>query len=79
MRAKTINIKVYCPDRVNFEINDSYGNILANGEQTFPEWFIDDNGSELELIIDLDTGVILNWVTPTEVEIEDTIMEYSDY
>lgn len=79
MRAKVINVRVYCPDRFNFEIKDSRDNILASGEQTYiPDWFINTDDSELDLEIDLETGVILNWITPTPEELQDTIAEYSD-
>jgi hypothetical protein len=78
MIARIINVRVYCPDRFNFDIKDSRDNILASGEQTYiPDWFIGNSDSELDLEIDLETGVILNWVTPTSEEIQNTIVEYS--
>lgn len=79
MRAKVINVRVYCPDRFNFEIKDSRDNILASGEHaSIPDWFIGNSDSALDLEIDLETGVILNWVTPTSEEVQDTITEYSE-
>lgn len=70
--AKTIYVNLKVTDRFNGEIRDENGNGLIDIEESYvPDFFPENHyGDYVELLIDLETGMILNWEKPTSEQIE---------
>ncbi len=71
--VKTIKVHVKVCDRFCGALVDSDGQEVLNIENTYvPDWFPGDHyGDYLILDIDLETGQILNWKSPSVAAIED--------
>jgi hypothetical protein len=70
--AKTIYIHLKVSDRFSGEVRDENGNSLIDIEGSYvPDFFPEKHyGDYVVLDIDLETGLIKNWVKPTARDIE---------
>lgn len=68
---KTIRISAKCVDSFTAILEEN-GNGLGEHYGEIPGWFPNDCNEYIELEIDITTGHILNWVTPTKSELENT-------
>ena len=68
MKAKTIKIYGHCQDRFNATLYDENNKRIGSHDGYV---HIVGGGDDIELEIDLATGQILNWVPPTEEELEE--------
>lgn len=65
-----IEISAKCSDRCHAELQDKDGNILQIRDGYVPDFFPDKRcGAYIRLKIDLRTGKIVNWRTPTDQEL----------
>mgnify|MGYP003633318058 CR=1 FL=1 len=78
--ARTLKITAKCSDMFSFEICDQNNKVIFNQEDGYvPEFMPGENyGDYIMLDIDIDTGVITNWVKPTQEQIEEFINQYND-
>lgn len=70
--AKTIHISLKVSGRFNGKIFDENGNSLIDIEESYvPDFFPGQHyGDYVELEIDLESGMINNWIKPTGEQIE---------
>lgn len=75
IEAKTLNLCLKVCDGFSGSINDQDGFTIKSFEDCYVPSFMpgDHFGDYVILIIDIDTGQITNWETPTAQEIEDFI------
>ncbi len=70
MKADTINISAKCSDLCSTTVYDGEGDPMGSEAQGYVPSFMPDGGGDyIDLEIDIKTGKILNWVSPTEQEI----------
>lgn len=69
--VKTVSVHVKVRDEGFYDLKDAKGNIIAKREQDYvPSMFPGEHfGDYLILDIDVETGKILNWKTPSEESI----------
>jgi hypothetical protein len=74
MKAKTISIIAKCSDLFAAGLFDKDGNQIGSDYSDYvPDWFPGEHfGDYVELDIDVETGRILNWKTPTEAQLRET-------
>jgi hypothetical protein len=77
VNAKTLKVHVKVTDRFGGELVDQDGITIFKFDDTYvPDFFPGDHyGDYLILDIDIDTGMITNWVKPTALQIEEAIKE----
>jgi len=80
MKPQTITVYLKCADRFNFKLETENGIVLVEQQQTYVlDWFLPKHyGDGFKIEIDLETGQILNWVKPTEQQLEETIKEFTN-
>ena len=73
--AKTLNVRAYCGDMFSYIICDQDSKeIFAQEDGYVPDFMPGEHyGERIILDIDIDTGVIKNWVSPKQEEIEGLI------
>jgi len=78
--VKSINVHAKVCDRGSYTLKDENGEtICEKNEDYVPSFFPTQHyGDYLDLEIDLETGVILNWKSPTKSDIEDFINSDED-
>ena len=67
----TLNISAKCSDLFNAQLSDG-GKTIGEYHGYVPSWFPNAYGDYVELGIDTATGQILNWVAPTEEQLNKT-------
>jgi hypothetical protein len=71
-----IKITAKCSDMFFMDLKDDKGKQVREYEGYVPKWFPNNNiqhyGDYVELTIDLSTGKILNWVPPTQTDLDST-------
>jgi hypothetical protein len=74
MKAKTITISAKCSDLCYATLRDAIGNQIGEDHDGYvPKWMPDEHyGDYVMLDIDVETGRILNWKTPTEAQLRET-------
>lgn len=71
VNAKVMKLHIKVCNRFEGDLVDKDGDVLKSYEGYVPGFFPGQHyGDYLILDIDIDTGVILNWVTPEAEEIE---------
>ena len=74
VNAKTLKLQIKVSDQFSGELFDQDSQIIKEYEGYVPDFFPGAHyGDYLFLDIDIDTGVITNWVKPTAEEIEQFI------
>lgn len=72
VEIKSVSVHVKVCDSGNYELKDSEGNVVKEKNDYVPGFFPGEHyGDYLILDIDIDTGMIMNWVKPTEQKIKD--------
>jgi hypothetical protein len=68
-----ITICAKCSDLCNAQLKDGEGRVVAEHDGYVPALMPDEHyGDYVMLDIDLETGMILNWVRPTKAVVEET-------
>lgn len=75
VEAKTVEILAKVRDSGYYTIRDQDGESIGEHDGYVPSYFPGGGGDYLELVIDLDTGQILNWGTPSVEKVERYIGE----
>ena len=72
MKTTTIKVTAKCSDQCYIEHFDKDGNNTREDRDDYvPDYFPEEHyGDYIELEIDVATGKILNWVVPTEKQIQ---------
>lgn len=72
VEARTFALCLKVSDRFAGTLLDQYGAELITVEETYvPDFFPGNHyGDYVELNIDVDTGMIINWVPPTQAQLE---------
>ena len=75
VNAKTLRIHCRVSDRFTYAIEDAQGDdIYSQDDGYVPDFMPGDHyGDYVILDIDLDTGVVTNWMQPTAAQIEAAI------
>jgi len=73
VEATTVEIYAKVSDRGFYTLKDQNDNAIYEHDGYVPKWIPGDYGDYISLKIDLETGQILNWKTPTVAELEDWI------
>ena len=73
MDAKTVIIQAHCVDCFSASFKDANNVRIGKEYSGYVPAFLGDNGDDVNLKIDLETGQILNWKKPTEEEIKELI------
>lgn len=66
---KTINVCGKVSDLCAIQVYDETGAVIQTHDGYVPDWFPDGGGDYITLEIDVATGKILNWTTPTDADI----------
>ena len=70
---KTISISAKCSDMFSATLHNEQGNNVGEYHGYVPKWMPGEHyGDYVELDIDVDTGKILNWKTPSEEDLAET-------
>ena len=77
VNAKTLRIHCKVTDCFTYAIEDEQGDTIHDQDTGYVPDFMPGKhyGDYIILDIDLDTGVVANWVTPTAAQIESAIKE----
>lgn len=68
--AKVVKLFAKVSDSGSYELIDAAGNSIADREDYVPSFFPGDHyGDYIDLHIDLETGMILNWKKPDPEEV----------
>jgi hypothetical protein len=79
MKVKTITIQVKATDTSFITYHGPNGIVIASEEGNLPNFLPGANyGEYLSLDIDLATGKILNWTSPSQDEISQCLEELND-
>lgn len=71
VNAKTIAVCAKCSDCCSATLKDQDGNTIVDYDGYVPDFFPGEHyGDYIMFNIDIDTGVIANWVVPTKHDIE---------
>jgi hypothetical protein len=75
VNAKTLSIFCKVSDRFTYSIKDEQGDEIYNQDDGYVPGFMPGNhyGDYVILDIDLDTGHVTNWKTPTAEQIQEAI------
>lgn len=73
VNAKIIRVHVKTSDRLSARVYSDKGELLKDHDGYTPGFFPEGGGDYLVLNIDIDTGVIVNWVKPTAEVMEEFI------
>lgn len=65
---KTVEVMAKVRDSGTYSIKDPQGNELKEHDGYVPSFFPGNDSDYLDLIIDIDTGLILNWKKPSVEE-----------
>lgn len=77
VNAKVMKIFVKCSDRFTYSIEDQDGTeIFTQDDGYVPDFMPGEHyGDYIILDIDIDTGTVLNWKTPTAEQLEKAMKE----
>lgn len=77
VNAKTMKIHVKCSDRFGYSIEDQDGTEIFCQEDGYVPSFMpgEHYGDYIILDIDIDTGTVINWKTPTAEQLEQAMKE----
>ena len=76
VEARTMSLCVKVRDQFACDIMDQDGSRIGQYEGYVPGFFPGDHGGDyVELVINLDTGMIENWRVPTAEQIEKLLKE----
>ena len=80
VNAKTLRIHCKVSDRFTFAIDDAQGDEIYSQEDGYVPEFMPGKhyGDYVILDIDLDTGMVTNWMKPTAAQIEAAIKPQDD-
>jgi hypothetical protein len=80
VQAKTVSLCVKCSDCFTYAIKDQDGaEIFRQDDGYVPDFMPGQHGGDYVMLeIDIDTGVITNWMKPTAQEIETIINKKED-
>lgn len=80
VNAKTLRIHCKVSDRFTFAIDDAQGDEIYSQEDGYVPDFMPGKhyGDYVILDIDLDTGMVANWMKPTAAQIEAAIKPQDD-
>jgi len=80
VNAKTLKIHCKVTDRFQYSIEDADGQVLHEQDDGYVPDFMPGQhyGDYVILDIDLDTGVVKNWRTPSAEQIEQAIKNADD-
>lgn len=80
VEAKTLHVHLKVRDEFGGKITDQDGNTLVDKEDGYVPGFMpgEHYGDYVILDIDLDSGKIINWKTPTASELEEFINAKED-
>lgn len=67
LEAKTLHIYLKVSDRFSATLKDQDGEVIHEQDDGYVPSFMpgDHYGDYVDLVVDIDTGKILNWKTPT--------------
>lgn len=69
--VKTFHIHLKCRDEFTMRVDDADGDVLKHYEGYVPSVVPGDYGDYLNLVIDVETGMIKNWRKPTSQELKE--------
>jgi hypothetical protein len=76
--VKTVTVFAKVRDEGTYTLKDAQGDVVVSTDGCYVPGFLPgSDGDYLELIIDLATGLVLNWDTPTRDQIERFIEDNS--
>ena len=80
VNAKTLRIHCKVSDRFTYAIDDAQGDEIYNQDDGYVPDFMPGKhfGDYVILDIDLDTGMVTNWMQPTAAQIEAAIRPKDD-
>lgn len=70
VNAKTLHVFMKVCDEFAADLTDTEGVVLKEYEGYVPDFMPGNDSDYLDLVIDIDTGHILNWTTPTSRQVE---------
>lgn len=75
VNAKMLRIQVKCADRFTAHILDDSGKVLGGQDDGYVPGFMPGKhyGDYIMLDIDLDTGMVTNWKTPSAEQVQEFI------
>jgi hypothetical protein len=74
MALRILTIDAKCSDMCSFALTIN-GKIVKDGDGYAPRLLPNGGGDYVNLVIDMDSGQILNWKVPTEKQVENFIGE----
>lgn len=73
VEAKTVRVSAKCSDLCFATLHDADGKRIGSEHDGYvPGWFPEHGGDYVDLVIDLETGRITNWTTPTAEQLAAT-------
>lgn len=79
VKVKTINVMAKVRDCGSYSLASDEGGIVHEHDGGVPGFFPGEHyGDYLDLKIDLETGTILNWITPSESALQEYVGELDE-